>query len=678
MQTVAVKLNSQKTEEILGLVASPSIVLSELIKNGFDSNSKTIDINIDTSKHQVTILDKGEGLSIEDIKKLGNIGESDKKSNGNEKRNDGKYLAGSKGLGLLSAFTLSNYIEIKTRKNDVSYLIKWKKSEGKFTYEKIDNLDESGTQLTIKNISNDDIILLTDEEEYKKLRHVTIDHFKNNGKNIGINFSINNILNNGLNCCDFKDIEDLFIYKIRFQYKSKSNNLKYIFDKADINLISQTVAAYNLPTDRLNREISLHLNNNIDVNDIINKFYKVNKPQISKNHKFKYLISDLEDFEGELWISQGGKTKLIKAKKEEFGYGVKVFVNNYAMYGYLDNEKDWLGFSQLSQTKKNTTLKLHNVFGYINFKNFNEKNSKLKIANERANFIEQTPYKKFLEIMNEIIVKIAFEIDVAYRNNKIDVGTYFDNDKNQEESLSDVDTAEENQEKSSSNNKYEVEKNQEKSSSNNKHEVEENQEESLSNNKHEVEENQEESLSNNKENCKIDTDKKPKSNFFNTSKVIRSEIPVNLEYNELVSKLKSLDYKKYYLLYVISFRCILEDLSKRYLNFRNINLNGDFGLNIKNMTDDMLKVCKDNNLIAFENKKYIEALLGGFNAFKNFLESTGNDFYYESKQGQKAIKLNSLVHTPRWLSIEEAEELANDTILPLLMISQEIKNRIIK
>lgn len=89
------------------------------------------------------------------------------------------------------------------------------------------------------------------------------------------------------------------------------------------------------------------------------------------------------------------------------------------MYSYLDQDNDWLGFGPLSQRIKSTTLKPHNVLGYINFDNFNEKNSSLKITNERSNFYQNASFKKFIEILKDIIVKIIFEIDVAYRNNNI-------------------------------------------------------------------------------------------------------------------------------------------------------------------------------------------------------------------------------------------------------------------
>ncbi|WP_252225970.1 ATP-binding protein [Clostridium sp. ZBS2] len=688
MNSVNVNLNNQKIEEILGLVASPSIVLSELVKNGFDSNATKVIIDINTNNNEIIIKDDGDGLLKEEIEELGNIGSSMKKENNNIKRKDGKYLAGSKGLGLLSSFTLSNYIEISTTNEDESYLVKWKKSQGEFTYEKIEKLNEKGTKLIMKNISDGDIVLLTDEEEYKKLRHMTIDHFKNNTSNLIVHFLIDNKEVSNFECCDYRDIDNAFIYKISFKYNSKNNTLEYKYGRAKINLISEKTKIYNNPTDRLYKGIHINLKNNINMNDIIKKSYNINNVQVKKNYEFKYLSTDLEDFDGEFWVTHNSKPKDSKKLVDKFGYGVKVFVNGYAMYSYLDNEKDWLSFSQLSQLKKSTTLKLHNVFGYINFEDFNEKTSNLKIANERANFIEQAPYKKFLEIMNQIVVKIAFEVDVAYRNNNIDKSNYYEEIV---EELKENKESEDNKKKKENKkigDKKELEytsKRKKLEDNKGRGEIKEIEDKKgLEDTKRSKEPEESKEI---KEKIKVEDDnnnnfmemeKKPKKSFFNTSKVLKLEIPINLEYNEIISALSSLKYDKYYCLYVISFRAILEDLAKRYLNFRAIPINGDLGKNIKNMAEDMLNICRDNTKISKSNKEYIENMLGGFNAFKGFLESIQNEFHCGGKPGHKANKLNSLVHNPRFISIDEAEEIANDTILPLLLISQEIKNRIIK
>lgn len=684
MKNVSVLIKKENIEEILGTVGSPSIVLSELIKNSIDSNSENVEIYINTYKKEIKVVDFGDGLDEEEIKKLGDIGVSVKKEYGNETRKNGEYYSGSKGLGLLSSFSLCSNIEIKTRKKDKSYIIKWEKSQGKFNYYDIDNLPHCGTQLTMNNISSDDIRVLTDEEEYKKLRHITICHFKNASIAYPkINYYIDGKLKTDFTCCDIKQIDYSFVYKINFSYCSKYNKLKFKFDSVDFSKSNKIDKDKSLPTFRLLKNLTIDLNNNLDLNSIVKENYKITKIHNSKKSTFKYLYSNLEDFEGMFYVVEGRKdNQIIKNDLYKFGHGVKVFVNNFAIYSYLDNDNDWLGFGYLSQLGKATTLKPHNVFGYINFNNFNEKKSSLEIANERANFIEKASYKKFIEIVKDIIVKIAYDVDVAYRNNYIDIPNYnfTDNKKNTYTIIDGSKNKEINSIKADDNNN----ESQKKPSS---------IESPLHNSGNNVNTKKISNSANRSEqkldiknpnNSNVKLRNKPKFNFFNTSTILKTKEKITIDYNELIKQLKNLSqlkefkYSDFYLIFVVTFRSILEDISKTYINTRKLVLNGDFGQNIKTMTDDIASIIRDPNYIDKKDKEEIERIFGGFNAYKNFLDSTGNDFYCNGKQGIKATKLNSFVHTPRWMEPEEAESISNDIILPLIISSEEILKRIKK
>ncbi|HAR85833.1 MAG TPA: hypothetical protein DCR69_08875, partial [Clostridium sp.] len=626
MKKVSIGIGSKKIEDILGTVGSPSIVLSELIKNSIDSNSSVVDIYINTSRKEITVIDKGDGLDEIDIQKLGLIGESDKKEFGKEQRENGEYFSGSKGLGLLSAFSLSNYIEVETTKNNKTYLVKWEKAKGEFYYEEIKQLRNSGTKLTIKNISDDDIAVLTDEEEYKKLRHISLCHFKNvSNTSEKINFYINGNLKNEFTCCDIKDLESEFVYKIKFNYYSTGNKLEFKFDKVNM-LDSDKINKGNLlPINRLLKIITINLDNNIQLNNIIKDNYRVTKTKTEI--AFKYLDSNLEDFEGMFYITEGSKKN--KNYMNQFGYGVKVFINNFAIYSFLDNENDWLGFGQLSQLGKSTTLKPHNVFGYINFHQFNEKKSTLKISNERTNFIEKAPYKKFIEIVKHIIVKIIFDIDVAYRNNYIETTNYSKDilNNNIEEKCNDKNTNDANLKNDNNINEHihgiknQSIKNAVKT--NNSHSCESSKPHSIgySNESLNIKENDAKANASpnklnikNPKKCKLGLKNKPKFNFFTISSIIKLNEPINIEYNELIKQLKKitqvkeLDYKSYYLVFVMAFRSILEDISKTYINTRGLTLYGDLGQNVKAMTDDMLTIIKDTNFIDKNDKEEIERI----------------------------------------------------------------------
>lgn len=572
MPKVSVKLDDNKTEEILGAVGSPSIVISELIKNSIDSNSEIVDIYIDTNKKEVTVIDEGDGLNEEDIKKLGVIGQSDKKEIGKEQRKDGKYYGGSKGLGLLSAFSLSDYIEIETRIDDTVYLVKWQKSHGEFSYQQIDNysLDSNGTKVILKHISDDNMNILMDKNEHKKLRHVTIQHFNNIGyENKKINFYVNGAFNDEFECSDINDLLYRIAYEIEFEYNSKNNILKYRFNKVNM---SNVINNENLPNDRLLKPIYIDLNTNIKISDIIKNKYKIVKT-VQKDKSFNYLSAKLENFCGKFYISEGRNSKKHKSLIEKFGYGVKVFINDFAIYEYLDNENDWLHFSNLSQNVKNTTLKPHNVFGYINFENFNEKESKLEIANERTNFIQKSPYKKFVEIMKDIVVKITFEVDVAYRNKNVDSENYFEyfgngNDKQKEnkhnntenQNISEI--SQNNKEKTESNSNEDTDKKEDK-------DTDKSEENSNQNDGTDKRENEGINANKDKEKSKQDqdnNDKKKKSNKKNTNKLNRKYIVPNgfrlviqqPRVNKIFRELKALDVEQYNNAVAVVFRVFIE------------------------------------------------------------------------------------------------------------------------
>ena len=87
-----------------------------------------------------------------------------------------------------------------------------------------------------------------------------------------------------------------------------------------------------------------------------------------------------------------------------YGAGVNVYVNEFALYNYLAEENDWLGLADYSQRKKVTRLKPHNVFGYVNFPEFDENEETLRISNERADFIQDLTFSKVMYLLKGVIM----------------------------------------------------------------------------------------------------------------------------------------------------------------------------------------------------------------------------------------------------------------------------------
>lgn len=719
MEKVNLKVPIEDIENILGTVTSPSIVLSEIIKNSIDSNANNITINIFTKqKKQLIISDDGDGFTLENVKKLGNISESDKKVDSNLFRKDGYYFAGSKGLGILSLFSISDKFIMETERDKKRYKILWSKGLSSFTYEELPCKNKNGTQILMENIDEECLKILTDENELNKLKHISIQNYITcclSTKNVS--FFIDNNLCNELKVSHIDKLRNKFKGSIKFAYEYTSNTLRFQYF-SDNNIVNK-------------KEILIDLNKDISISDILVKNYNLSQVTY-KGEPCKYLDFSLESFNGEIFVTEKKKD----SELVNFGEGVRVFVNQFAMYGYLDRENDWLNLSVFSLQRKNTRYKPHNVFGYVHFDQLNENKSNLKISNERAYFIENGAFKKFQEIMKNLITTIAFNIDVAERNNlfKINIGEDClknGNTNGEQECSSENNTANTEQEGHSvsnvantqeeaylannvtniqqenysentinniqqegssmnnpANNQIEKHKNSLKISKKGQNQAEKREPIShLDINAISYITNEDSNITNPSDtSTSLDTDlnpiigidKKPKFNFFNTSNIVKSPNKIEIEYDELIIQLKKLDYKKFYLIYGIAFRAILEDVSKRYLNARGIKLCGDFGQNIRLMTDDILQVVKDSSIIDVLDKSHIENIIGGYHAFRNFFEVTGSDFYNNGKQGIKATKLNSFVHAPRWMEIEEAENMANNIILPLYIISKEIISRMKK
>ncbi len=681
MNKVPVKLAHEKTEEILGMVGSPTIVISEIIKNSIDSNASTIDILIDTKDSCITIKDNGDGFYEEDIINLGNAGYSTKKSSpDNIQRNNGDFYAGNKGLGILSAFSLSDLVKIETTNKKQSFFISWEKAKGELTYTKAPKTTQCGTTFLIKNIKKEDIKVLTDKDEIAKLRHVTLSHFTNTNP-ININLFIDNKKNNDILCCNIDDLDTLFIYKVDFSFKSKENILEFSFKRANPPFKK---GIKEIKTNELYKKLTIPLNNTINLEKLLNENFNLTKSIFAQKTSFNYLDANLEDFYGSFFIKKDKVPKELKTKYNDFLYGVRIFVNNFAMYSYLDPENDWLSLSRLSQTNKFTTLMLHNVLGYINFNKLNERTSALKITNERANFYEDASFKKLIEIVKFIIVNIIFAVDVAYRNNYVqypeNIINASDSSKDNE-STSDsskdneftFDSSKDNESTSDSSKDNESTSDSSKDNESTSDSSKDN--ESTSDSSKDNESTSDSSKDNESTSDSSETQIKMKKNntkFFNKSTILKSDIPLFIEHNELIEQLKKLNYSDFYLLYNIAFRSILEDISKRYLAALQINLCGDFSLNIKNMCDSMLEILKSKNKLSKEDKNKIELLFGGFNALKNYLEVTSSEFHNNNTPGIRSNQLNSITHTPRWTDIKNAEYIANNIIIPLYVLSEKI------
>ena len=123
--------------------------------------------------------------------------------------------------------------------------------------------------------------------------------------------------------------------------------------------------------------------------------------------------TELDDFEGCYYVWRDRRVDSL----DKYPYGVRVYVNNYGLYRYLNSDDDWLQHSEISQNVKNTNFKLRNTYGYISFKNYSEEESALKISNDRNDFI-----------VNDIPDLIVSTVPTSHIAIDVDPGVVFNED----------------------------------------------------------------------------------------------------------------------------------------------------------------------------------------------------------------------------------------------------------
>ncbi|MBD2848539.1 ATP-binding protein [Paenibacillus sp. IB182496] len=404
MNSVEVKVEEENIVEVIGNVTSPFVVLSELIKNGVDANAKSVTVHIDTINNTIKVIDNGDGFKLEDILNLGNIAASNKKRDDFIQNVNGEMLLGSKGLAFYSMFSLGTKIEVRSfNSNGEKYYFEWFKGHKKFYYEYVAHENYAlGTEILISGIEEDNILLLSSEKELSKFKHISLYNFQakitvpkviviKNG--VRFNLDIDNV----------NSFEEEFNAIVSFSYESKTNILKYKYDVEDSRVS--------------NSEIEIKIDNLFTANEIIRDIYNIKPLSMSfddflTNGLIERREISVPSFEGKWYMKRDKRN----AKFHRFESGIRLYVNKFALYNYLNKNNDWLQLTNVSQVKKNNNFRQHNVYGYVNFDRFNEHEAGLKISNERGGFIENINYHKFMDILYIYILFITINIDYAIKN----------------------------------------------------------------------------------------------------------------------------------------------------------------------------------------------------------------------------------------------------------------------
>ena len=116
-----------------------------------------------------------------------------------------------------------------------------------------------------------------------------------------------------------------------------------------------------------------------------------------------------------------GKEGLVKAKLNTVSdinkawssmQGVYVYRNGFRVLPY--GRKDWIGFTEKSQTAANNIYKEHTVVGYLKLDGFTSE--KLEEQTNRQGFIQDEYGKNFFMLIQNFLLNIMFESDIKFRD----------------------------------------------------------------------------------------------------------------------------------------------------------------------------------------------------------------------------------------------------------------------
>lgn len=415
MKEINANILTGRYEDILAAVQSPIITLTELIKNAADSclnNEDPITVNILIKERVIEICDTGVGICEDEIEHLGDAGYSSKMVGNNILSPINNPLSGSKGLGLLTTFFIAEELDMKTySKYDMkAYHVVWKKGKQKFSYEEI-NESFVGTKVLLKNVDDEKMKMILLHEEKVKLFMTSLRFFTNDTRLPKIRLFVDG------NEESYYPVETLEVFYNKNRIQSKGFVAKAIFEYSD-NIIKlsyqDNMTGFYTFSDKV-----INLKDKQSVNSFA-KTIKISERgvvpirKISESDLFSsdYTSIKVPTFSGVFYTWRNQKDEQL----DQWPSGIRIYVNNYSLYKYLDKDNDWLNLSEVSQNVKATNYKLKNTYGYLHMDCYNESQESLKISKERNDFVDSLAQRKFIKIMREIIVTAFTRIDIAVKN----------------------------------------------------------------------------------------------------------------------------------------------------------------------------------------------------------------------------------------------------------------------
>lgn len=328
---------SSGLKDIIGkdLITNELVAIFELVKNGYDADSKNIEIVINSFENSIIIKDDGIGMDYDDIKnKWLFVAHSEKKDQSE------RTYAGSKGIGRFSCDRLGSILNLYSKKNGKNghLFIDW----GEFEEDSLQKFEE----LDVKYYSNEIV-----NQKLKMLNSGTI-------------LEISNLRDTWTNERALKVISALQRLINPFVEENKVKiNLKYISSASGIAEIDEDVTnnVANVLDEKTiyiegkvtPKTITISL---VDKNKKIYSVEMVNESIIEKVlFKIYYLNS----------TAKNNFTRTMGVRTIDYG-SIFLYKNNFRIFPYGEPEFDSFGLNLRKSQGYNRYLAHRELLGWIN------------------------------------------------------------------------------------------------------------------------------------------------------------------------------------------------------------------------------------------------------------------------------------------------------------------------
>ena len=409
--SISPRILSQLGED---LIKNESIALFELIKNSYDANATSCEINFDFSNEDLkslSITDNGDGMDINIIKNIWLVVGTDykrkeldkfKKTQDQRKK---RLPLGEKGIGRLSVHKLGNKITLISKSknnNEVKLSIDWNQLNSAqkiddFIIELTENempeefINSTGTKIIVEELkTNWDRRQL--REVYRNITSLN-SPFSDKSDTFNIHIKSNSNVFDGLP--DFEEIKNSALYFGHCKISSsRIIDFQYEFKPWDSlsKIEKRSVSIQDLSTEDRNIQRKDNSPINLDTSGI-------------GDIEFDIIIFDTD---AQIFNYTNIEKTTVKDYLRENG-GIRVYRDGVRIYNYGEKDNDWLGIDLKRVQRIGGNVSNNIIIGAVKI-NRNSSYGLIEKTN-REGFIENESYFDFLES-----VDYALSLFVRQRN----------------------------------------------------------------------------------------------------------------------------------------------------------------------------------------------------------------------------------------------------------------------